>query len=332
MNAVVTGSIVRFKSLEDCKKAMNRRGGWNEDMTEIVEAQGSEPFKIQNVLGSCCKFKIADKWTWHIECFEVVDGETAGYRMFISGDVVFRSTRFTETFVEGESHVVDRISACGYYMHVKGHRHKVPMRYFQLATRFREGDRVSFVGHAFVWTVNDVRDNGTQFRKAENLAQGYTSTAGYEVVAHAPELTTFEKSPEPEIEPTIEPTTKPFGDSYEVIVQAIKTGSAIQYWFSDEWVDVCKNKLTVGQLARIPVRVKPTTVDYYGVELEQPLDVDTWTHTPVYGVSFHKGEVFPCSLGVARKNQMSGSGKYWATEEQANLVRNTILKPFGATK
>ena len=51
------------------------------------------------------------------------------------GDVVTRNRRFTESFVEGEEHTVQRVSGCGHYIWVGGHRHKVPVKYFNLVRR-----------------------------------------------------------------------------------------------------------------------------------------------------------------------------------------------------
>lgn len=51
------------------------------------------------------------------------------------GDVVTRNRRFTASFVEGEEHTVQRVSGCGHYIWVGGHRHKVPVKYFNLVRR-----------------------------------------------------------------------------------------------------------------------------------------------------------------------------------------------------
>lgn len=117
------------------------------------------------------------------------------------GDVVTRNRRFTESFVEGEEHTVQRVSDCGHYIWVGGHRHKVPVKYFNLIRRvknFKVGDVLVYKGTDIKCVVHDVSECGTKFRKVGNLGQGFISMSEYRlavmtpsVIAEPPELTDF---------------------------------------------------------------------------------------------------------------------------------------------
>ena len=123
------------------------------------------------------------------------------------GDVVTRNRRFTESFVEGEEHTVQRVSGCGHYIWVGGHRHKVPVKYFNLIRRssdnpstpkpFDKGDWVEYSPTSARRLVDAVKyyNNRWTVRFADNLAQGFVWASEYTVckpkVPAAPELTDF---------------------------------------------------------------------------------------------------------------------------------------------
>lgn len=130
------------------------------------------------------------------------------------GDVVQRNRRFTASFVEGEEHTVQRVSDCGHYIWVGGHRHKVPVKYFNLVRRaadnptsqkpFDKGDWVVYGFSSNRRLVHEVKyyNNRWHVRFADNLAQGFIWASEYKkvepklpVAPDVPELTDFSESP-----------------------------------------------------------------------------------------------------------------------------------------
>lgn len=191
MNSVKAGDVVKFKTLIEARhNSESGNGGWSPKMAGIVEYFRAKEIILSGVSGCSKKwvyFAGSGGWSWHSGCFEFVRTKEAqearGYNKFKAGDKVERSRRFTAAYQAGETHIVDRVSACGLFLWVCGNRHKTPMRYFKLHVPVHAGDVVKSRLTGTEYTVHDVSACKTKFRKVSNLAQGFIGLVDYELVS-----------------------------------------------------------------------------------------------------------------------------------------------------
>lgn len=277
------------------------------------------------------------------------------------GDVVTRNRRFTESFVEGEEHTVQRVSDCGRYIWVGGHRHKVPVKYFNLLRRkpsvIAEPPELKDFSET---TAAPANANGEDcgrvagdnphgcglVARTEPRAVKHDITVGdivvqrngtreYEVDCISHNGWHFRAKGNyglgwlriQDFELKSECTV-----NRDIVAGLILQGVNVQYRKLGEWFDVNPSTLTVAMIGRLDFRVKPLTMDYYGNEIPATVDVDKTKVKTVWGISLNNNKVYPCALGTARVNKSKGHGLYWETEQQAQQVFDLLMKPFKDAK
>lgn len=270
-------------------------------------------------------------WSWDIRSLTKV-ADMEGVKMFKEADKVVRTRRFTESFVEGEVHEVQRVSEDGQYIWVGGYKGKTPARYFDYAPRTKQ-DKVLAITEQYGSTLTE--GGLTSFDEPIGRIAG-DNPSGCGLVANT------EPKPVPNLPPKQEcKSTKdlylegvangeiPSNEiEHGIVAGLLLQGVALQYYsiLTEGWVNATDH-IKVNSIPVRSWRIKPDPFMYYGNELPKPIDPRT-THEGVFGISFVNRKTYPCSNGVARTNVRNGQGHYWSTQEQAELVLATILKPF----
>ncbi len=288
------------------------------------------------------------------------------------GDVVTRNRRFTESFVEGEEHTVQRVSGCGHYIWVGGHRHKVPVKYFNLVRRkpsvvpeppaltdFSEPNFTAAPANAngedCGRLVGDNPNGCGLVAKTEPVEtqEQYTARTGYRKFKVGDNVVQRDGSREFEVH-SISHCGYRFRAhmrlslgwlrmhdfmlkeddlvNRDIVAGLILQGINVQYRNLGEWFDVSPNTLTVSMIGRLDFRVKPLTMDYYGNTIPASVDLNKTKVKTVWGISLNNNKIYPCALGTARVNKTKGYGLYWETESQAQQVFDVLMKPFKEAK
>lgn len=347
MSTIKAGSIVMFKPFEEACAATRREHGFNSTMERIVKDKAGQRIRVDAILGMCISFAGCNGFSWRKESFVDVTGTTSqGFR---EGSKIERCTRFTESFVEGDVYTVDRVSDCGLYLWVTGHRHRVPERYFkahvvepkqyeapvpeltdfadptpkasapfkgiapaaeQLSDvhkfKFKQGDVVRSLNDSREFEVEKTSVSGLQFKaKGHRYSLGWLNNSEFELASNSELL------------------------NRDIVAGLVLQGTKVQYRNMGEWLDIKPDVMTIAMIKRLDFRLKPVTIDFYGTELQAPINTDITTLRTVYGVSFNNRKVFPCAISTAKANKTKGYGMYWETEEQAQAVLAAITKPFG---
>lgn len=284
------------------------------------------------------------------------------------GDVVQRNRRFTESFVEGEEHTVQRVSECGKYIWVGGHRHKVPVKYFNLVRRkpsvvpeppaltdFSEPNFTAAPANAngedCGRLVGDNPHGCGLVAKTEPVetSEQYKAHTGYRKFKAGDTVVQTNGAREYEVD-SISNCGYRFRAKYnfslgwlrmhdfmlkeddlvnrDIVAGLILQGINVQYRNLGEWFDVSPNTLTVSMIGRLDFRVKPLTMDYYGNTIPASVDLNKTKVKTVWGISLNNNKIYPCALGTARVNKTKGYGLYWETESQAQQVFDVLMKPF----
>lgn len=332
---LVKGDIVKFKPLEVCMDHMRRGfGGWHDvKMSDIVQELNDKEITLTHVDSSgYVRFEGSGSWVWHVGCFELVKSKTeqeqveyrerTGYRKFQVGDTIERTRRFTESFQEGEHHVVQRISPCGYYCWVGGHRHKVPMKYFKLIKSIDEKIDLKDIPVPDVDDVQEAAPTLSTFGADECFTKASPDEPVGRVAGDNPTGCGLVAGTEP----------KPVEDKSELVDNRLVAGLwldgvDLQMKLFGEWVDI-KESLTIRSIRDNKFRLKPKHINFYGVKLPHPVDVDSTQLKQVWGVSFNNKKIFPCAISTARSNKFKGYGMYWTTEQEAKSVLATLISPF----
>lgn len=328
------GDVVKFKSVEDCAHHMSRGyGGWAEKMGLIVNKLAGKEITLNRVDSNSgyTEFEGGNHWTWHVGCFELVRTREVedqlrhtaktGYRKFKEGDVIIRERRFTDSFQPDEEHTVQRVSSCGYYCWVGGHRHKVPMKYFKL----KDVPEVKLDTDL----IPDITEDTIPLPALSTFGadECFTKASPDEPVGrvagdnpHGCGLVSATEKFEP-VEPDELLDTG-------IVAGLVLNGCKVQYRMMGEWLDVDSKRMTIDQIGRFQFRLKPELVNYYGIKLPKPLNVDEHQLSTVYGVSFNNQKTFPCAISTARANKRKGYGQYWATEAEAEKILAALFNPF----
>lgn len=284
------------------------------------------------------------------------------------GDVVKRNRRFTESFVEGEVHTVKRVSGCGKYIWVGGHRHKVPTKYFNLIRRkpsvvpeppaltdFSEpnftaappsangedcgrvaGDNPNGCGLVSKTEVPETQEQyktRTGYRKFKigDCVVQKNGTREFEV-DHVTACGYYFRAKNNYTLGRLRMFDFVLKEDQtvnrDIVAGLILQGVNVQYRNLGEWFDVQPNTLTVAMIGRLDFRVKPLTMDFYGNEVPATVDVMKTKVKTVWGISLNNNKIYPCALGTARVNKSKGHGMYWETEAQAQQVFDILMKPF----
>lgn len=318
-NGLKVGDSVRVPALDVLKKYY--KPNTNVNLTPNMIKQVGKVFEV-TALGdsryNTLQLKGSD-WFW------VADGlEKAS--MFKEADKVVRTRRFTESFVEGEVHEVQRVSEDGQYIWVGGYKGKTPARYF---------DHV-FVKEIVTPCGITLPEGGlTTFDEPLGRTAG-DNPSGCGLVAYTepkpvpnvPSKQECKSTKQLYLEGVANGEIPPNEIEHGIVAGLLLQGVALQYYgvYTEAWFNATDN-ITVSAIPVRSWRVKPDPFMYYGNELPKPIDPRT-THEGVFGISFVNRKVYPCSNGVARTNVSNGQGHYWATKDQAELVLATILKPF----
>lgn len=352
MYNIKAGSLVRFKSLKDVRDTSRTQGfGWHPNMQSIVDKLASYVFKVTGAVNGRIHFDDDGNWMWHVSSFELHDYQV--------GDRVIRTRRFTPSFVEGEVHEIQRVSSCGTYIWVGGHRHKVPVKYFkklikpvdpssstahvltefdeyvpakpvfdagrvagdnphgcglvantevQKPCEFKVGDIITHKNHKHKLEVGEVSLDGAFFKAVGSRHLGWLPIAEYLKVSDVKPLSSL--------------------IDRDIVAGLVNKGMKVQYHNMGEWLDVNPDSMTIAMINRLDFRLKPLEMDFYGITIPAPIDVDLTQNKTVYGVSINNNKVYPCSISTARVNQSKGYGLYWETEGNAKLVLETLTKPF----
>lgn len=354
MSTIKTNSIVMFKPFEEACEATRRTNGFNSTMERVVKVMQGQRILAKYVGYNLVSFDGDHGFSWHVDSFVNVTGTTV--QGFKEGSKIERCTRFTESFIEGDVYTVDRVSDDGLYLWVTGHRHKVPERYFkahidsweskepvqteapapeltdfaepapktvnpapfkgiapaaeQLSDvhkfKFKQGDVVRSLNDSREFEVEKTSVSGLQFKaKGHRYSLGWLNNSEFELASNSELL------------------------NRDIVAGLVLQGTKVQYRNMGEWLDIKPDVMTIAMIKRLDFRLKPVTIDFYGTELQAPINTDITTLRTVYGVSFNNRKVFPCAISTAKSNKTKGYGMYWETEEQAQAVLAAITKPFG---
>ncbi|WCF71609.1 hypothetical protein vBAbP7_0018 [Acinetobacter phage vB_Ab-P-7] len=120
----------------------------------------------------------------------------------------------------------------------------------------------------------------------------------------------------------------------EKVFEAIRAGETLEL-FNDiqkTWQRIGNPRcLSYGGIESGIFRIAKQYVDFFGHKVPAPIK-DGRKHTgDFYGVSFSKNTVYQCARQHAVRNIESGTAFYWASEQDANIVRKLIRQPFTNT-
>lgn len=305
------GDVVRFVD----KAPTENTWGWNsimEDLTtsdipcvdlvvNTVHLNGEVTFKSQTGW---------DNYAWHRGSFELVRKSDVVFKLNV-GDEVVRSRRFTASFNATDVHTVQRVTPCGKYIWVGGHRHSVPAKYFEkvaLPVPVPPPELTEFDTPLIKPTMRTVGDN----------------PHGCGLVAKT-EATVADKIVD--------------GDYNEIerhlVGALVLEGKQLEYLYNGKWFDVKPDTLTVSMIKRLAFRFKNLYIDFYNQTVPKPLtltELNDLKDVQVYGVSFNNVKTFPCGLSTARRNMTQGYGMYWRNTVDANTVLTMLINPFKEAK
>ena len=348
-----------LKPIAEARGATSKMFGFSKAMEGVLVELVGKHITVRSVNNHLIKFVGDGGYAWNVASFVAVDVTTE--QGFKAGSKIVRSTRFTDSFVDGEVHTVDRVSDCGQYLWVYGHRHKVPERYFKAyvvaPSAIAEPPELTDFSER---TVGDNLRGCGLVAKTEPVPppespEAYTARTGYRKFKAGDEVKQLDGGRD-----FIVHDVSPCGYKFrakdwtirygwmlmkdfelaenelvnrDIVAGLILQGVAVQYRNLGEWFDVQPNTLTVAMIGRLDFRVNPLTMDYYGNEIPASVDVLKTKVKTVWGVSLNNNKIYPCALGTARVNKSKGHGLYWETESQAQQVFDILMKPFnGATK
>ncbi|UNI74949.1 hypothetical protein CPTAbTP3Phi1_021 [Acinetobacter phage AbTP3phi1] len=117
----------------------------------------------------------------------------------------------------------------------------------------------------------------------------------------------------------------------EKVFEAIRAGETLELFNSiqQDWLRIENPRcLSYGGIESGIFRIAKQYIDFFGHKVPAPIK-DGRKHTgDFYGVSFSKNTVYQCTRQHAVRNIEAGTAFYWASEQDADIVRKLIRQPF----
>ncbi|UPT53537.1 hypothetical protein ZHSHW_21 [Acinetobacter phage vB_AbaP_ZHSHW] len=117
----------------------------------------------------------------------------------------------------------------------------------------------------------------------------------------------------------------------EKVFEAIRAGETLELFnqIQQVWQRIENPRcLSYGGIESGIFRIAKQYVDFFGHKVPAPIK-DGRKHTgDFYGVSFSKNTVYRCGKQYAIQNIDDGIAFYWASEQDADIVRKLIRQPF----
>lgn len=117
----------------------------------------------------------------------------------------------------------------------------------------------------------------------------------------------------------------------EKVFEAIRAGETLELFnqIQQDWQRIENPRcLSYGGIESGIFRIAKQYIDFFGHLVPAPIK-DGRKHTgEFYGVSFSKNTVYQCARQHAVRNIEAGTAFYWASEQDADIVRKLIRQPF----
>lgn len=115
----------------------------------------------------------------------------------------------------------------------------------------------------------------------------------------------------------------------EKVFESIRAGETLEHYDGVRWQRVANPRLLgFGSIENGIFRIAKQYIDFFGHKVPAPIK-DGRKHTgDFYGVSFSKNTVYRCGKQHAIQNIDDGIAFYWASEQDADIVRKLIRQPF----
>ncbi|UAW07701.1 hypothetical protein APK37_22 [Acinetobacter phage APK37.1] len=117
----------------------------------------------------------------------------------------------------------------------------------------------------------------------------------------------------------------------EKVFEAIRAGETLELFnqIQQDWQRIENPRcLSYGGIESGIFRIAKQYIDFFGHKVPAPIK-DGRKHTgDFYGVSFSKNTVYRCGKQQAIQNIDDGNAFYWASEQDADIVRKLIRQPF----
>ncbi|QVD48861.1 hypothetical protein APK128_gp18 [Acinetobacter phage vB_AbaP_APK128] len=117
----------------------------------------------------------------------------------------------------------------------------------------------------------------------------------------------------------------------EKVFEAIRAGETLELFnqIQQDWQRIENPRcLSYGGIESGIFRIAKQYIDFFGHKVPAPIK-DGRKHTgDFYGVSFSKNAVYQCARLHAVRNIEAGTAFYWASEQDADIVRKLIRQPF----
>ncbi|WDS49605.1 hypothetical protein F70K44_019 [Acinetobacter phage F70-K44] len=117
----------------------------------------------------------------------------------------------------------------------------------------------------------------------------------------------------------------------EKVFEAIRAGETLELFnqIQQDWQRIENPRcLSYGGIESGIFRIAKQYIDFFGHKVPAPIK-DGRKHTgDFYGVSFSKNTVYQCAPHHAMRNIEAGTAFYWASEQDADIVRKLIRQPF----
>lgn len=115
----------------------------------------------------------------------------------------------------------------------------------------------------------------------------------------------------------------------EKVFESIRAGETLEHYNGIGWQRVENPRcLSYGSIESGIFRIAKQYVNFFGHKVPAPIK-DGRKHTgEFYGVSFSRNSVYRCSKQQAIQNMEAGNAFYWASDQDADVVRKLIRQPF----
>lgn len=117
----------------------------------------------------------------------------------------------------------------------------------------------------------------------------------------------------------------------EKVFEAIRAGETLELFNSiqQDWQRIENPRcLSYGGIESGIFRIAKQYIDFFGHKVPAPIKNGNKHAGDFYGVSFSKNTVYQCARQHAVRNIEAGTAFYWASEQDADIVRKLIRQPF----
>ncbi|AYD82880.1 DNA binding protein [Acinetobacter phage vB_AbaP_B09_Aci08] len=117
----------------------------------------------------------------------------------------------------------------------------------------------------------------------------------------------------------------------EKVFEAIRAGETLEHFnqLRQIWQRIENPRcLSYGGIESGIFRIAKQYIDFFGHKVPAPIKNGNKHAGDFYGVSFSKNAVYQCARQHAVRNIEAGTAFYWASEQDADIVRKLIRQPF----